>query len=178
MTDGVPKAVRIVTGIMLMAAFVMIVWAVLTTFAGRWGVPYFSFQTDRGSTCQNQLSGYTCQPVTLADLQFYGDVTLPGNTRVVTSRYRATHDYQLEGQLLVPRATAAAALAGLQDSFGPCRPGHPAPMSTKGLTAVCVQANDDATLAGDSELSSRLYVVGTGLRRDGSRVIVMNVRSR
>lgn len=166
------------TGIMLMAAFVMIVWAVLTTFAGRWGVPYFSFETDRGSSCRNQLSGHTCQPVTLADVQFYGDVTLPSNTRVVTSRYRATHDYQLEGQLLVPRATAATALAGLEDSFGPCRPGRPAPMPTTGLTAVCVLANDDSTLTGDSDVSGRLYVVGTGLRRDGSRVITMSIRSR
>ncbi|HYP46822.1 MAG TPA: hypothetical protein VEQ66_16690 [Propionibacteriaceae bacterium] len=178
MTDGVPKAARIVTGILLMAAFVMILWAVLTTFAGRWGVPYFSFQTERGSTCRNQLTGYTCQPVTLADVQFYGDVTLPDSTTVVASRYRATHDYQLDGQLVVPPADAATALAALQDSFGPCRPGLPAPMPTAGLSAVCVLANDDASISGDSDVSSRLYAVGTGLRRDGSRVIAMNIRSR
>lgn len=163
---------------MLMSAFVMIIWALLTSRAGTWGVPYFSFSTERGSSCTNNLAGYTCQPMTLADLQFYGDVTLPASTKVLKSRYRATHDYQLEASLLTPATSAAAALAGLHESFGPCLPGHPAPMPTAGLTEVCVLANDDATITRDSDTSSRLYVVGTALRRDGARIISMTIKSR
>lgn len=169
---------RIVIGIFLMAAFVLLLWAVLTRFAGGWGVPYFSFQTERGSTCKNNLTGYTCQPVTLADVDFYGDVTLPPGTRVLQSRYRATHDYQLNAQMLTASSTAPAALAGLADSFGRCQPGHPAPMSTVGLTSVCVMANNDATITRDSDISGRLYVVGTGVRSDGSRVVALSVKSR
>lgn len=176
--DGVPKAVRVVVGSMLMSAFVMVLWALLTSRAGAWGVPYFSFQTERGSTCTNHLAGYSCQPMTLSDLEFYGDVTLPANTRVLRSRYHATHDYQLEASLLTPRTSAAAALAGLHDSFGPCLPGHPAPMPTDGLSQVCVLANDDATVTRDSDTSSRLYVVGTALRQDGARTTVLTVHSR
>lgn len=178
MADGVPRAVRALIGVMLMAAFVLVVGSLLTRSAGSWGVPYFSFNTERGSTCKNGLAGYTCSPTTLADLEFYGEVTLPDNTEVLQARYHATHDYQLEAHLLVPRDTGPAALAALTESFGPCQRGHPAPMTTAGLTAVCVMANDDATITRDSEISSRLYAVGTGLRRDGSRVVVMTIKSR
>jgi hypothetical protein len=175
--DGIPKWARIIIGMMLMTAFVMITFALVTRYAGGWGVPYFGFQTDRGSTCKNDLTGYTCSPVSLADIQFYGDVKLPPTTRVLSSTYRSTHDYRLDADLLVPAAAAPAALAGLQESFGRCQPRHLAPMSTRGLTVVCVMANDDA-ITTDAETSSRLYTVGTALRRDGSRTIVMSVKSR
>jgi hypothetical protein len=175
--DGIPKWARIITGIMLMTAFVMISLAIITRYAGGWGVPYFSFQTERGSSCTNNLTGYTCHPVTLPDVTFYGDVELPKDTRVVSATYHSTHDYQLNASLLVPRASAPAALAGLHESFGGCQPEHLAPMSTRGLTAVCVMANDDA-VTNDAETSSRLFTVGTGLRSDGSRTIVLSVKSR
>ena len=168
---------RIIVGILLMTAFVMVSWAIITRYAGGWGVPYFSFTTERGSPCTNNLTGYTCRPMTLADVEFYADLDLPANSRVLDATYRSTHDYQLEARLQVPAATAAPALRGLQDSFGACQPGHLAPMSTTGLTAVCVMANDDA-VTGDAETSSRLYTVGTGIRKDGVRVIVMSVKSR
>jgi hypothetical protein len=176
-TDGLPKWMRVTTGITLMLAFVLISWAVVARYAGGWGVPYFSFRTDRGSTCTNDLTGYTCTQMTLADLEFYGDVDLPNNTRVQSSTYRSTHDYRLDARLLTPKASAALALKGLQESFGPCQRGHLPPMSTTGLTAVCVMANDDA-VTNDAETSSRLYTVGTGLGKDGSRVTVMSVKSR
>lgn len=168
---------RVIVGIMLMTAFVMVAWSLVTRYAGGWGVPYFSFETERGSACTNNLIGYTCDPMTLADLEFYGEMDLPNNTRVVTSTYRATHDYQLSAQLLVPRANAAAALRGLNESFGRCLPDRPPPMSTTGLTAVCVMANDDAVTR-DVDISSRLYNVGTGLRADGARVVYLTIKSR
>jgi hypothetical protein len=175
--DGIPKAVRVVIGILLMTAFVMICWALVARYAGGWGVPYFQFQSDRGSTCKNNLTGYTCDRMTLADVEFYAEVDLPNNTRVLQSTYRSTHDYRLDARLLVPAAGAPAAAKGLQESFGQCQPGHLAPMPTTGLTAVCVFANDDA-VTGDAETSSRLYTVGTGLRKDGARVIAMSIKSR
>lgn len=179
MADGTgpSKGMRIIVGIMLMTAFVMISWSLISRYAGGWGVPYFSFQTERGSTCKNDLIGYTCRPVTLSDLEFYGEVTLPSTTRVVTSTYRATHDYQLDAQLAVPRAGAAQALQGLNESFGRCLRDRPPPMPTTGLTSVCVMANDDAVTR-DVDISSRLYNVGTALRRDGVRVVYLSVKSR
>ncbi len=166
-----------VIGIMLMAAFVMVCWALVARYAGGWGVPYFQFQTDRGSSCKNNLTGYTCDRMSLADVEFYGEVDLPNNTRVLQSTYRSTHDYQLDARLLVPKASAATAVKGLQESFGQCQVGHLAPMPTAGLRAICVYANDDA-VTGDAETSSRLYTVGTGLRADGARVIAMSIKSR
>ncbi|MBA3529640.1 MAG: hypothetical protein H0T91_10105 [Propionibacteriaceae bacterium] len=177
MAEPIPKAARVLVGIMLMVAFVMIAWSIVARYAGGWGVPYFSFQTERGSTCRNDLTGYTCHQLSLADLEFYGEVDLPQNTRVIEGTYRSTHDYQLNAQLQVPKASAAAALKGLTESFGQCQPGHASPLPTTGLTQICVLANDDAVTRG-GEVSSRLYVVGTGLRKDGVRLISLNIKSR
>ena len=33
---------------------------VVTRYAGGWGVPYFSFTSERGSRCTNDFAGYTC----------------------------------------------------------------------------------------------------------------------
>ena len=163
--------------IMLMAAFVMVAWALVTRYAGTWGVPYFSFKTERGSTCKNNLIGYTCSPMTLSDLEFYADVDLPNTTRVITSTYRSTHDYQLTAQLAVPRANAVEALQGLTASFGGCQKDRPPPMNTAGMTAICVMTNDDAVTRG-VDTSSRLYNVGTAIRKDGVRVVYLSVKSR
>src|SRR5215207_2796283 len=95
MAERQPKAIRVIEGTLLMAAFVLIALAIVTQYAGGWGVPYFSFTSERGSPCRNNLSGYTCTPLTLADLEFYGDVDLPDDSRMLSGTYTATHDYQL-----------------------------------------------------------------------------------
>ena len=96
---------------------------------------------------------------------------------MVSGTYRSTHDYQLEALLEVPAASAAAALKSLDTAFGPCVPSQPSPLNTAGLTKVCVMANLDAfTEAG--EPASRLYVVGTGVRKDGTRPIALSIKSR
>jgi hypothetical protein len=160
-----------------MAGFVLILLAILTRFAGAWGVPYFTFTSERGSKCTNNFTGYICSPITLAEVEFYADLDLPDDTQVVSGTYRSTHDYQLEALLDVPVASAAAALKSLNTAFGRCLPDHPSPLSTAGLTKVCVMANLAApTDAG--EPASRLYVVGTGVRKDGSRPIALTINSR
>jgi hypothetical protein len=173
-----PKVVRVIVGIMLMAAFVLIALSLVTQYAGSWGVPYFSFTSERGSPCKNKLTGFTCSPLTLADLEFYGDVDLPDDSVMISGRYTATHDYQLDAAVDVPARSANAALAALKDAYGDCVPGHPSPLSTTGLRQVCVVSNDDAIVDRTSEPSSRLYVVGTGVRKDGSRPIVLTIKSR
>jgi hypothetical protein len=127
-------------------------------------VPYFSFTSAHGSPCTNNLTGYTCTPLTLADVEFFGDVDLPADTAVVTSRYRATHDYQLDAQLQVPAASAGTALKRLNSAYGKCRSDVTSPRSTAGLSKVCIMANDDGADA-DGQLSSRLFTVVTGLAK-------------
>ena len=175
--DRQPKAMRVIAGTMMMAAFVIIAFAIITRYAGGWGVPYFSFTTERGSSCKNNLTGYTCTPLTVADIEFFGDVDLPGDAVVRQSKYVSTHDFALDAQLQVPRKSAAAALKGLNDAYGACQADHPSPLDTRNLTGVCVLANDDAVTR-SGEASSRLYVVGTGVRKDGVRVISLAVKSR
>jgi hypothetical protein len=172
-----PKAIRIIAGTMAMAAFVIIALAIVAQYAGGWGVPYFHFTSDRGSPCRNNLTGYTCSPLTLADLEFYADIDLPDNSKIISGSYVATHDYQLDAQVEVPPASAKQALAGLKDAYGACHPNHPSTLNATGLREVCVLANDDILTKG-GDLSSRLYAIGTGLRADGTRLIALTMKSR
>ena len=102
-----------------MLGSVAVALAILTHYAGAWGVPYFSFTTDRGSTCKNALAGYTCSPMTLADVEYFGDVNLPDDSSVVAGTYHATHDYQMEAVVEVPSASAGPHLP-LPGSTGKC----------------------------------------------------------
>lgn len=160
-----------------MAAFVLICLAILVRNAGGWGVPYFGFTTDRGSACVNRLTGYVCSPLNLADVKYYSDIDLPANTRVVSGSYTSTHDYRLDAVVEIPAGSPPGTMKALNQTFGPCLPGHPAPMNTAGLTKVCVLANDDAIIE-SGEPTGRLYAVGTGLKEDGTRVIGLLIRSR
>jgi len=160
-----------------MLGSVAVTLAILTQYAGAWGVPYFSFTTDRGSTCKNDLTGYTCSPMTLADVEYFGDVDLPDDSSVVAGTYRSTHDYQMEAVIDVPGGSAAQALISLREAFGTCISELPSPMSTEGMQDTCVMANDDIYSESD-EPSSRLYLICTGVRQDGTRIIGMVIKSR
>jgi hypothetical protein len=164
-------------GVALMLGFVAVTLAILTQYAGAWGVPYFSFTTDRGSTCKNDLTGYTCSPMTLADVEYFGDVDLPDDSSVVDGTYRSTHDYQMEAVIEVPGVSAAQALTSLTETFGTCTDEIPSPVSTKGMHDTCVMANDDVYSESD-EPSGRLYLIGTAVRTDGTRIIAMVIKSR
>ena len=50
-------------------------------------------------------------------------------------------------------------------------------MSAEGIRKTCVMSNDDVFSESD-EPSSRFYLIGTGVRTDGSRVIGMVIKSR
>lgn len=160
-----------------MAAFVVASFAVVLRYAGGWGVPYFSFTTDRGSSCTNDLTGYTCDQLTLADVEFYGDVDLPDSTKIVSGRYRSTHDFTLDTRVEMPKADAAAGLNSLQAAYGKCQQDHPSPLPASGLANLCVMANDDA-VTGSEEAAGQLFTIGTGVRKDGVRVAVLAVKSR
>ena len=170
------KALRVLAGIAMMVGFVLITFAILVRFAGSWGVPYFDFTSERGSKCTNNLTGYVCSPTTLAEVEFYADLDLPDDTRVIEGTYRSTHDYRLEAFLEVPPGSADAALKSLNAAFGPCI-NQPSPLNTEGLQQICTMATLDAFNSSE-EPPSRLYVVGTGVREDGTRPISITIRSR
>lgn len=171
------KALNVVAGTLLMGGFVVVVFAVLSSYAGGWGVPYFSFTTPGGTSCTNTVTGYVCTAPTLADVEYWGDIELPDSTEVISGTYRSTHDYSLVSVVEVPPSGAAEALASLNQAFGGCLAGHPTPATMQGLTRVCVLANDDSIVS-SGEPTSRLYTIGTGLRPDGTRVIDFAIRSR
>jgi hypothetical protein len=170
------KALRVLVGMASMAAFVLVLLAILVHYAGGWGVPYFSFTSPRGSPCKNTLTGYVCSPLTLADVEHWGDVELPDDTVVETGRYQSTHDYKLDATLRVPTDGAKAAMTALTRAFGRCQSTHASPL-TAPVKSPCVLSNDDA-ITNSRDASSRLYVIGTGLSRDGSRPIALSIKSR
>jgi len=173
----VRKALHVAIFCVTLVLAVIVALLVLARFAGGWGVPYFSTTTDRGSRCVNTFTGFECASVTLADVGYFGDVELPPDTRVVSSHYRSTHDYQLEAVLELPPASASAGLEALQESYGKCVRNHPSPLSEPGLKSLCILANDqETTEAGTPD--SRVYVVATALRADKTRVVNLSVRSR
>jgi hypothetical protein len=69
------------------------------------------------------------------------------------------------------------ALTELKQAFGKCIDELPAPINTEGMRHPCVMANEDALDESD-EPSGRLYMIGTAVRTDGSRVIGMVIKSR
>lgn len=177
MAPGQSKAMRVIVGVMLMAAFVLITFGLLTRYAGSWGVPYFSYLSERGSTCTNTMTGYVCEPLTLADVEFYTGVDLPADTRVVSGTYTATHDYVLTTSLRMSAKSQAAGLKALRGEFGECQPDHPAPISSAGLTQFCVLAND-VGVTRTGEPPSSVYVIGTGVVKNGTRTVSITIRSR
>lgn len=171
------KALRIAMFCVTLVLAVIVALLVLARFAGGWGLPYFSMTTERGSRCTNTWTGFECASLTPADVAYFGDVELPPDTRVVRSHYTSTHDYALQAALEVPAAGSADALTALHDTFGKCVKNHPAPLSEPDLTSVCIMANDqDTTETGVPD--SRVFVVGTALRADKTRVVNLSVRSR
>ena len=174
---GWRKALRVVIGLMLMTGFVLGSTSLVLRYAGGWGVPYFSFTSERGSPCTNTFSGYVCEPPTLADVEFFGELDLPDGTTVLSGRYQSTHDYRLDARLVVPAPSAAAAMAVLTENFGRCLRDHTAPIDTARLKKVCVMSNDDVIVR-SGEPDSRYYTVATGLGRDGTRTIGLAIKSR
>ncbi|WP_139210033.1 hypothetical protein [Microlunatus flavus] len=171
------KALTIAIFCVCLVLGVLLALLVLARFAGGWGIPYFSKTTERGSRCVNTFAGFECASLTLADVEYFGDVDLPDDTRVVRSNYVSTHDYALQAALEVPAAGAADALAALKDTYGGCVKNHPSPLSEPDLTSLCILANDQETTQTGTP-DSRVFVVGTALRPDKTRVINLSVRSR
>ena len=171
------KALSIAIFCVSLVLGVIVALLVLARFAGGWGIPYFSTTTERGSRCVNTFTGFECASLTLGDVEFFGDVDLPADTRVVRSRYVSTHDYQIQAALEVPPAGAADALAALKESYGGCVKNHPSPLSEPRLTSLCILANDQETTQTGTP-DSRVYVVGTALRPDKTLVVNLSVRSR
>lgn len=175
--ERLPKIVRVLGGLLLMVAFVCICLFVITRYAGYWGVPMFSFQTENGSQCTNTFNGHTCDKVTLADVELYGEIDVPDDTLVVKGSYSVTHDYALDVTLEVPKASADAALKALNGSFGACGDHHTA-LDPEGLANLCSMSNENVFGSKDERNQTRTFNVGTGVRKDGTRVIALSVKSR
>lgn len=171
---------RILIGITVMIILAALPFFILSRYAGGWGVPYFSFSTDRGSLCTNDLTGYHCDHLTLADVRWWGDLDLPNDTRVVSSYYKSTHNFSLDAVLEVPKADAGTTFTLLRKTFGHCLADHPSSLDTRGLRHVCVMANDASSgLDPNAPMAGTLYDIGAGTRRsDGALIIAVHEESR
>jgi hypothetical protein len=173
------RAGRILIGIGVMIILAALPFLILSRYAGDWGVPYFSWTTVRGSVCTNDIAGYHCDDLTVADINWYGDLDLPSSSTVLSAHYKSTHDFELEAIVEVPESDAKDTVAGLDDTFGGCVDNHPTRLDTDGLDGVCVRANDasDSTES-DAPLADTLYEVTTGAQKDGTLMVTVYEKSR
>jgi len=176
MTHG-ERALRILGGIVGMAAFVAIMLAIVTHFAGAWGVPGFRYTSDNGSPCRNTWSGYVCGPLTRADFELYTQFTLPAGTRILSATVDATHDYSIDAVLLTDKAHQSAAGKALKAKYGACGSG-PIPDELSDARQVCWMSTDDDATPVDKPPPPVMYTVTSGLRKDDSRVTVVHIQSR
>jgi len=170
---------RILLGIAIMIVIAAIPFVILSRYAGGWGVPYFTFTTDRGSTCTNDFTGYHCDDVSVADIEWWGDIDLPDSTVVASSHYKATHDFTLDAVVWVAKADVKHTYASVNKTFGGCLAEHPTRLDTEGLRSVCVRANDASDSSDpDDPFADTLYEITTGVRKDGTMVIGIHEESR
>jgi len=173
------RAARILIGIAIMIIVAATPFVILSRYAGGWGVPYFSFVTDRGTTCVNDFTGYHCDDLTRADIEWWGDIDLPEGTKLISSHYKSTHDFTLDALVEIPVAKQKHTLRTLDKAFGPCIADHPTRLETKGLKKICVRAND-ASAESDSSgpLADTLYEVTSGFRKNGAMLVNIHEESR
>jgi|GEM_PF-1149021 len=172
------KAGRVLVGIAAMTLVIVAALMILTVNAGRWGVPYFSFTTDRGTQCTNTWGGYRCTNLTVADYNHWSDFALPDGTQLVKSSYTKNNaDFQIDAQLRTDAQHAEAVGKALLSRYGACQKSGARPVELVGYTDVCL-VNSDLTRGTQSSSLSRKWMVATGVAPDGSRLTVLSFGSR
>ena len=173
------RAGRILIGIGIMIILAAAPFVILSRYAGGWGVPYFSFVTERGSTCTNDFTGYHCDDLTQADIEWWGDISLPAGTKLISSSYKSTNEFTLDAVVEIQVAKQRSTLVSLQKSFGRCIPDHPTQLDTTGLRSLCVRANDASdTTQSSHPLADTLYEITTGYRKNRAMVVSIHEQSR
>lgn len=162
-----------------MIVLVAIPVVIVFHYAGSWGVPFFSFTTDRGGKCTNTITGYTCDQLTPADISWWGDVDLPQHTNVVSGHYESTDKSRLDAVVVVPKSEAKSTYKKLRKTFGSCGRKRPSNIDASKLKHRCIMAHPESEPRADhGPGSDRTYVISTGLRHDGDRVIGIKEKSR
>lgn len=152
---------------------------VLSHYAGGWGVPYFSFTTDRGGKCTNTFTGYECDHLTLGDINWWGNLDLPEQSKVLRAHYTSGQEVKLDAVVVVDKDDAKSAARSLRKTFGSCGRERPANIKVDKLKHRCIMANQESeSRARHGPLSDREYVIATGLRDDGSRIVGIKEKSR
>lgn len=172
------KAVRVLIGMAAMLLAVCVALGVLMLNAGRWGVPYFSFTTERGSHCTNTWSGYHCENITVADYNRWSDFALPAGTVLMKSSYTKDNgDFEIAAQLRTEAQHADAVGKALLARYGACQASGVRPVELVGYDKVCL-VNSDLNRGTQSGSLSRKWVLATGVAPDGSRLTVLTFGSR
>lgn len=170
------RARSILLGLAAMIVVVVIAGAIVWTQAGKWGVPYFSFQDENGSQCTNELLGHRCETITLEHVETVSNFDWPA-AKLVSGSYTQSQDYDLEARLEVPKAEVKKVTKAVNKRYGKCIKNRPTSLPIEDLEKVCVRSNDGPRATGDAP-SNQTYVVGTGLEEDGSMLIDVSIRSR
>lgn len=144
------RALRVLAGIVVMAAVVTLVGHQLWIRAAGWGVPYASFTDEHGSSCVNTWSGHRCEPVTAAAVAARAEIDLPSGVVVSSGSEVQSRKWSLDAVLVVPQRSVKAYRAVAASRFGDCSELRGSELSGE-IETGCVR-------------------VGTGAREDGHPV--------
>lgn len=174
------RKLKVITGITGIAVVVLFLWLILSGLAGRWGVPGFAFTNDYGSDCKNNLTGYTCSPMTLADIEQATGFDLPEDAEVQSSLLTMPND-EVQAQILLTaqQAEEIAVHDRLQQNYGDCSPLAASPLnSIPGLTDLCVRTNMGVTVTEAEQATTKLWRVSVANTPEGNVLVDFDIRNR
>ena len=160
-----------------MAVVVIVAGAFVWTQAGKWGVPYFSFVDQNGSQCTNEFLGHRCEPITLDHVRAVSNFEWPPSVSLVSGSYTQFQEYNLEARLRAPKSEVKDLTKAIDRRFGKCVKNRPTNLPTDELKKVCVRSNDGSLASGNGP-ANQTYVVATGVEKDGTLLVDVNVRPR
>jgi len=173
-----PKPVRVLIGIGLMLALVAGGLGILGSQAGDWGVPYFSFTTENGTTCTNTWIGHTCDDVTLADFEQWADLQVPEGTTLLSASYTKTNaDFEVVAELRTDPEHAKEFGELLKEKYGKCQDAGYRPEELADHDEVCLVNSVLARGTQDAPLTRR-WLLSTGVAKDGTRLTLLTFASR
>ncbi|WP_026927011.1 hypothetical protein [Granulicoccus phenolivorans] len=174
------RNLKVATGVIGIGVIVLFLWLILSGLAGRWGVPGFAFTNDNGSQCRNNVTGYTCSPMTLRDIKAATEFDLPDESVVRSSLLTMpNHEVQAQIQLTAQQAEAFDLHHRLQQAYGDCSPLAASPLnSIPDLTDLCVRTNMGVTVTEAEKATTKLWRVSVANTPEGNVLVDFDIRNR
>lgn len=169
---------RVLTGVGIMTACVLVAWLVIYFNAGKWGVPGFGFKNEYGSRCKNQLVGHLCSPITAKEVTARSGVTIPESAELLQGSWAGAPAYELEARVAFPADMNQSLTEELKQKFGDCQQHAATPLyQVPGLKDHCIRTHEGKAPV-EGRPSPHLWNVASAVQPDGRMVVHFSIRAR